>query len=897
MSDLSKLRRFIRFPTRNAARIRQEIDEELKLHVDLRAEALERTGMSPAAARAEAVREFGDREDAARYCIEAGLTAERRRRRRDWLADALQDARHTLRLLRRAPAFTAATVLTLGFAVGASTAVYSVLHTYLVRALPFPEGDRIVRIAAATTREEYRRVPPLETVDWTSVDSIFDATVTLDIDGFTIPGEPYAEVVVGSWVSRGFFRTFAVGPALGRGFAAEEYAREAPVALISHALWVRRFAADSSVVGRAITVHSADRPDAPTLVTIVGVLPSEFWPVHWRESDVLRPLQPGGAMPVFALLKDGVGVAESRSRLHATVRAQLTGPVDPLWHMALLSARDEHAARARPILLAVFGAALFMLLAACGSVAGALVSRMAMRAHELGVRLALGGSRARLVRQLLTESAVLALVAGVIGLVFAYVLLDAGGAVVEENLGTAAPGGVGALRPTLPVMLQSLLVSMAVGAALGLVPALSFLRFERRAGAAAVITGGRSSSARAGGTRVRKLLIAGQVSLAVVLLFGAGLMFRTLARMSASDLGFHAEGAFGGTLLLPAERYGEFPARRQAIDRVLAQIAATPGVRSAAAVFPLPFQGWDFELTAEGGAADESSGLRAGVFTVSPSYFETMGMSMQTGRNLLASDDHTAPLVVVISETLARQLAQDGDVIGRRIRTRVPNLSNFNDVDEMPWRTVVGVVNDTRHEFSSDPLADVPEVYVPYAQNPRDRQAIVVRTDRAEATMLEPVRGAVSSFDPALAFEDVTPLSEIVADQSAEQRGMSVLLGAFAVFALVLSVLALYASLSYTVVQRRSELAVRMAIGASTRSILRLVAREGLATTLAGVGAGIATSLALGKVLQNQVYGIGTNDPLTLVVVSLVLAVAALAACVIPGLRAARTDPALTLRD
>ena len=271
-----------------------------------------------------------------------------------------------------------------------------------------------------------------------------------------------------------------------------------------------------------------------------------------------------------------------------------------------------------------------------------------------------------------------------------------------------------------------------------------------------------------------------------------------------------------------------------------------------------------------------------------------MDVRLRAGRTFLPKDDHASPLVVVISESLARRVAPGGNAIGQRIRVRVPYLPSFDDNDERPWRTVVGVVTDTEKEFAANPP---PDVYVPYAQNPRSNHALVVRTGRPEPTMFEPVKRAVSAVDPALALSSVASMADVIADQGGQRRGLTALLGVFAFFALGLSALALYASLSYTVVQRRAELAVRMALGARGRSILRLVAVEGLVTAAVGVAAGAATSLSLGRVLRNQVYGVPTADPVTLVSISVVLMIAVAAACVAPALRAVRIDPALVLRE
>ena len=896
MADIGKLRRFLRLPSRSTARIRQDIDDELQAHLQMRVEELERLGLPPAEARQQAMQKFGDLEDATRYCTSVDQDFERRRRATGWFSELRQDVLHTLRVLRRGPAFTAATVLTLGAAAGASTTVYGILHTYLFRPLPFPGSDRLVSILDAPTFD-FRRGPSLRNVDWSRVEPLFDATAGWDLDGFTVTGGDYAENIVGAWVSPGYFRALSVRPALGRIFRPQEYADGAPpVAIISHDLWVRRFGADSGVIGKTITAHSTDRPNAPTVVTIVGVTRRDFWPIQWRESNLLRPLPSSDrGMPVLARLEPGASLLETQRRVDALVRAQITEQIDPAWHMTLTPFLDRYSARARPLVLAVFGAAVFMLVAACGSVAGALVSRTAARRGELTIRLALGAHRSRLVRQLLTESAVLATLAGMLGVGIACVLLSVSGPFVESQLGTKVPGGVASLRPTPALMMTAMLASAVAGVILGVLPALTFLRLGRSATTYAALGAGRSGTGRGTGAVTRRVLVAAQVAVAMVLMFGAGLMFRTVAHMAATNPGVQVDGVLTATVLLPDSRYPDSTAKRLVMDRMLKSVVTTAGVRSVAAVHPKPFSGaWRFPVFAEGLALDEQSAPRTALYTVSPAYFETMGVRLRTGRTFRESDDARSPLVVVVSESLAERLAPGGGIVGQRIKVRVPYLASFDDEDRLPWRTVIGVVADTKKGYMADAPTDV---YVPYTQNPRSLQSIVVRTDRPEATLVDPVRRSVAAIDPSLALSGIESMADIIADEGGQRRGLTVLLGAFAAFSLCLSALALYASLSYAVVQRRSELAIRMAIGASARSILRVVVGEGVATAAVGIGVGIVSSLALGRVLANQLYGVAATDPATLVAISVVLLAAVLAACALPALRASRTDPALALRE
>ena len=893
--DFGGLRRTLSARSRRRARIRREVEEELQLHIELRTEELERAGRSHEEARAQAMRDFGDFQDARRYCTGVDLSASRRRYWRSWWSGLRQDVVYALRLLRRSPAFTAATVLVLGIATGAATAAYGVLHTYFVRPLPFPEPDRLMWVVPAPTLDRSARGPSLDAVDWTPLDSLFESTARWDLDGFTVSGRERPEAVMGAWVSKGYMDALGVRAALGRTFAADEYGEVGTAAMISHDLWIRHFGGDPGVIGTTVTAHSNDRPEAPAVVTIVGVIPRDFWPIQWRSSDLLRPLPAEGGMPPLVRLPRNATRMQVQNALDARVRAQLREPVDPAWHMSLVPALARHSASVRPVLTPVLGAALFMLIVACASVAGALIARTTARRGELNVRVALGGGRARLLRQLLTESAVLATVAGAVSIAIAYVLLTVAGPAIERILGTTVPGGVAALRPTFPVVLRAGAVSVLAGIGVGLAPALAVLRLNKVAG---IALPGRSAAGRRTGRRVRQLLIAGQVALALILLFGAGLMLRTIERMAGTDLGFRTDGIVAASVLLPQASYADRDARRRMMDRMLVSLEATDGVESAAAVFPLPFW-WPggFPVAEPGSDPDAPEAPRANVYTVSPAYFATMDIPVRAGRTFSSIDDNRAPLVAVISEGLARRLAPEGNALGRRIRVRVPHLSSFADPDSLPPRTVIGIVGDTRESFEATAAQPLPDVYVPYAQNPRATHAIVLRTSRVEQSLFEPARRAVAALDPGLALSSMEALDDLVAGESLQRRGLGALLGGFAAFALGLAALGLYASLSYVIAERRPELAVRVAVGASHRSVLRLVLAEGAAAVAAGVAVGVAGSLALGRVLASQLYGVGPGDAATLVSGSLVLVVAAAAACVAPALSATRTDPLRALRD
>lgn len=887
MAAFEHLRRYVTLGRRSDARLASDVRDELQLHIDLRAADFEREGLAPADALARARREFGDVDEASRYCVAVDRQAQRRWLRAAWMADVRQDVGHALRLLGRSPAYALATVVTLALGFAGSTVAYGVLRSYLVRPLPYPDADRLLVVQNAP-HPRFRPVPDLTTVDWSRLRPLFDGVVTTDIDGFTIVGEPHAETVTGAWVSPDYFTVFGATPAMGRPFSDDEYRERAPVAIISHALWQRRFAGDSAVIGATLAVHAVD--GASSLLTVIGVLPNDFWPLRW-DNDVLRPLSDVNQAPWVVRLKPGATRASAERELDAAVKAQLTGSIHPQWRMTTTPVLEWYAGTTRQLLMAILGASMFMLVATCASVGGALVSRTVARRAELAIRLSIGGGATRIARQLLTESLVTSMLAGLVAALITYPVLRAAGPLTTALLNTPVPGGNDALGLDASTLIPLSAASVAAGLLLGMLPIAMFLRFRRTASGMGVLAG--RTSSLSGGAGVRRVLIGLQVGVATVLLFGAGLMFRTIERMNDLTLGFESEGLVKAGALLPSTHLDSV-SRAALMARLLERVSGTPEVQLAAAVYPYPFGGgFQFPVLTEGGSADEESAPRSTVHVISPDYFRVMGIPLRSGRAFATTEDAASPLSVIVSEQLARQIAPAGDAVGRRIRVRVPYLANFTDDDDRPWRTIVGVASDVREAFAEQ---DGPNVYVPYAQSPRAQIGFVFRTTGPEGTAIPAIRKALNSVEPALALTNVGTMSDLIRSSGGPSRGMLTLLGYFATVAVILSAVALYASLSYAIVQRRSELAVRLAVGATTRSIMTLMLREGLVTAGIGLGAGIMASLAFGRVLEAQVYGIATNDVTTLITITTVLAAAAGAACAIPAWRAARTDPAFVLR-
>ena len=879
MSWLHAFRRYVRLPRRDDGLIEREVDDELRFHLDMRAEELRARGLSDERANTEALRRFGDIDDARRYCRQQDQAGENARRWTTVFDESRQDAALAIRQLRRRPLFAAAALLTLSLGIGANTAIYSLVNAYLLRPFPFPEDYRIAAVIAGPSREPFPNAPRLNTVDWRTVDPLFDATVAWDLDGFTVVGSGQPEYEDGAWVSPQYFDVLGIRTAIGRTFTADDYQPDRRVALVSHALWTRRFGRDPNIVGTTVRMYSTDRPNEAELVTIVGVLGEGAWHLN-QFTDVLRPLTTP-RMPSLVRLPSGMQLAEAERRLTATVRAQLPS-ADPAWRMSLASVRDEHVHQVRPTLLTLAAAGAFLLLLTCANVAGLLAARGAARRREMSVRAALGAGRGRLARQLLVEAAVLTSVAGAIGVIIAQLGIRAIADAVQRRLGASVPGGDAMLRVDATVLAVAVgacaLVVLLIGARNAFVGSRSDLTGALRlAGAGAGVSDRRS--------RARVLTV--QLGLAFALLIGAGLTLRSAAAMADVALGFDPTGVIKAHVLLPVSRYPGAVERRRAMTQVLDAVAADPAVTGVAAVFPHPFRGVPPAPVANEAlsTADPAQLPRATPHTISDTYFDVLRIPVLAGRAFIPSD-RDGPPVAVVSAQLAERLWGQAPAIGRSVRV--------GSGDAAQWRTVVGVVRDVRKTITGEVL---PDVYVPFDQQPRAYTAIVVRGRTDAASVAAPLRRGLASVDAALAPSDVAPLAESVDNETARPRALAALLTGFATFALVLAALGLGGAMANAIVQRQRELAVRMAVGATGADILGLLLADVGKIVAVGLTLGAAAAFALGRMLASQLYGITASDPLTYVVVALVLSFVALVAAALPGLRATRIDPAVVLRD
>jgi putative ABC transport system permease protein len=851
----------------------EEVDEEFQFHLTMRTRELEAQGYPPARAREIAHMQFGDIDDARQFCRAEDEERMREYRRTLWLDNLRQDTLLAIRTLRRQPAFALSTVLTLGIAIALAASAYGVVHAYLVRPLPYPDPDRLVFVRPAPTRDPFPNMPNFQGVDWRVADSVFADVVTWDLDAFTIAGSDRTESVQGAWVSPGYFSALGMRPAIVRPFEPGEFAAKAPVVLLSDALWSRVYGRDPSVVGRAIRLQSLDNPEGAEVATVVGIMPPDAWHVT-RFTDVLRPLGPGSRFPPIARLEPGMSIEDAERRLNAAI-------------LSLGGVQEDYTFGLRPTLVALMGGALFLLLIAGASVAGAQTARAAARRAEVRVRIALGASRLRITLQLLTESLVIAIAAAVIGATIAGAVLKTFGSTVGAQLGATVPGG-GERLALGPGMLALVVgVGALIGAAFGLLPALVVTRAATLPESLGGSLGVQKGTARSSASPVlRRGLIVAQVAFTMMLLVGAGLMARTIVTIATTSLGFDDERVVKGDLFLPPTRYKDAAAQRAGTERLIAGMAATQGVRGVATSFPDPLRTFTMPnvfVRSDGGVARTDSGPPAAQYTVTPGYFDVLRIPVRAGRRFGAQDDAAAPRVAIVSEGLARTLWPSETPVGRRVRASGDSV----------WRTVVGVVGETHQPVETTPTF---ELYIPFAQEPVPLLFTLSRVAGDPAEMGTALQRTVARVDNGLGLANVRPLSELTDHATSRHRALATVLSLFALLALGLAMLGLYASLAYLVAQRRRELAIRVAVGASAWAIRRLVAREGVVLVAGGLVLGVALSLALTRLLATQLYGVSPTDPATFAAIATLVGASALVAALAPVRQAARVQPAEIMR-
>jgi len=809
----------------------------------------------------------------------------------------LDDIRYAARTLRKSPSFTAVAVLTLALGIGANTAIWSLVHAVLLSPLPFPGADRVVKLSETVRREglERRSASYPDFLDWRREARSFSRIAAWSNTTFTLTGGEEPERVEGEMVSASYFPLLGARAVRGRTFRPEEDTTPGahPVAMIGHDFWQRHFAGRPGAVGSHLLLNGHD-------FTVVGVLPAGFRGLD-DDTDVFIPMAMMGMsvpasyadrrgsrwLDVVARLAPGVTVEGAQAELDGlTARLARAYPDSNQDYGGLvLPLREEIVGGFRPVLLVLLGAVGFVLLIACANVANLMLARAAARQRETAIRAALGAGRGRLVRQLLTESLLLALAGGLLGLLVAVWTRDLLTGWSPISLPSFAHAGLDG-----PVLAFAFGVAVGTGLLMGLAPAL---QISFRGVGEALKEGGRGmGGGGARRSRLRRGLVMAEVALSLLLLVGAGLMIQSFRHLQAIDPGFRQDHLLTVRVALPAERYAGEKAWALG-ERLLARVRALPGVTAAALASDMPLEDNTsaFIVTAEGRAVETGDrGFRVYFHAVSPGFLPTLGARLLRGRDLAATDLPGSPAVAVISEKLARRAWPGEDPIGRRLR-----MGRKGD----DWLTVVGVAAELRYRrLVADPQIspEDPDLYLPLAQKPAADLGLLVRTAASPGALATTLRRELTALDRNIPLYAMAPMEELAAAQTARSRVSAFLMGAFGALALLLAGLGVYGVISYSVAQRGHEIGVRMALGARRGEVFRLVLVQALGLTAVGMALGLAGALALTRFLAGQLYGLSPTDPSTYAAVALLLAGAALAAGWLPAHRATRVDPLVALR-
>lgn len=805
----------------------------------------------------------------------------------------LQDFRYAIRAMASNRAFTVVAVLVLALGIAANTVIFSVVNAVLLRSLPFPDADRIVRVFESDLqRHSEDAIAAANFIDWRDQTRVFESIATYREESFNLTGADRPERVSGVISTAALFPALGVKPMLGRVFQTEDENRGGGrVAVISRSLWERRFGADPNVVGQKLIANGEP-------LTLVGVMPGEFtfpeqaelWipPKQVIPEHVLTPNvnmatnRDSHYLAAVARLKSGVTLAEAKTDIDAV--AARMAEQDPNNNMGrgakLVSLRESEVGDIRATLLVLFGAVGFVLLIACANVANLLLARATTRQKEIAIRTALGASRSRLVRQLMTESVALSIAGGGLGLLLAMWGIHSTVAILPASIYGAKDIGIDGM-----VLAFVLIVSLTTGLVFGLVPALQATKSDLNE---SLKEGGRGGSAGARRNRARGLLVVSEIALSLVLLIGAGLMIRSFIRLEQVNPGFNAHNVLTMRLTLPQAQYSDVRKRASFYQQVIERLQSVPGVESAAAISRLPLTPGNSGrgLTIEGFQNDAAgNGPNADYRVISPDYFKVMGIPLIKGRVFTDRDNTRASDAVVINRTMGERYFPGEDPLGKRM-----SIGSKDD----PMMQIIGVVDDVRHfGLDSQPR---PEFYVPYEKDPWPFMTMIVRGGSDPKVLAGPMRSEVWAVDGDLPIPDIRTIDQLLSDSVARRRFNMLLLAIFGGVALVLAAVGIYGVMSYSVTQRSREIGIRMALGAKQSDVLKLVVGQGMTLALIGVGIGLAAAFALTRVMASLLFSVGATDPLTFAAISVLLTGVALGACFVPARRATKVDPMIALR-
>ncbi|HMC56836.1 MAG TPA: ABC transporter permease [Gemmatimonadaceae bacterium] len=881
-------RRYVRFWRTD---VTADVADELGFHLESRIQEYLAAGMSPEQARSEALARFGDVERVRNTVERIDRDHDHERRRAYMWEEFTQDCRYALRGLRRYPAFTAIAVFTLALGIGANSAIFSVVNGVLLRPLPYREPDRLVRVFTAFRGqgvEKYGMSQP-EFMDYKGLTRVFENAAAYTGAGLTLTGTGEPETVRGIAATRDMLPVLRVSPLLGRNFEGDEGRTGVePVVIVTYDFWQNRYGGDPALIGRSLVLNGITRrvvgvlPRGVTIARAEAIIPIYINPdsLQGRTSNYLSGV---------ARLRDGVTLEQARRELNALTRRvaqenQRAYPANMGYGATIVPMHEEIVGDVRPALLILLGAVGLVLLIACANVANLLLARGEARQREIAVRTALGAPRSRIVRQLLTESVVLALLGGLAGLLIAWWGM--------RTLLTINPDAIPRLELVqidAPVLALTFTLAVLTGLLFGFAPAMHMAKPELQS---SLKEGSRGGTVGQGQQRIGRALVMAELALAAVVVIGAALLIRSFWTLRAVDPGFRPDHLLVVDVALPAARYD--PEKTTIFYQQLTERArALPGVQVVAAASDIPplASGYNWDVAIDGkpvvpGDAAPSPNMRA----VTQDYFRTMGTTAVRGRVFGAEDSRASPPVAVINETFAKAVWAGVDPVGQRLR--------FGR--ELPWITIVGVARDVRSQGLGEPVP--PEIFVLHEQLPtaaggtERAMYLVLRTTGDPNLLTGAARRAVRELDPAIAVPTIRTMQEVMRRSMARQRFTMVLLGVFGGVALTLAAVGIYGLMSFAVRRRTREIGIRMALGASRRDVLRLVVGQGMRLAIYGLSIGLVGAFLATRIMSRLLYGVSATDPATFVAIALVLGGIAFVASWVPARRAVATDPTMALR-
>jgi putative ABC transport system permease protein len=842
--------------------VEQELDEEFRYHLERLTEEQIAKGMSPEDARAAALRSMDGMELRKEECRDTRGTR--------WLEELWQDLRYGLRLLRRSPSFAAVSVITLGLGIGATTAIFTVVSAVLLRPLPYPEPDQLVYIKGDTWGPF---VSKREFIAWRDRSRSLQEIAAYMGEEANFTGRGQAERVSCVTVTPSFFPLLGIHPTIGRSFLPEEDRLGSPrVVMLSNSFWKRSYGGDPSILGKSLTLD--DKP-----YQIIGILPASFQVSDryrfdydfWMPLDLTDTQEP--LVRAIGRLKPGVSLQLARSELDTILQSTLRRNLRR--HAVVTAWQEEVAGGVRRPLLIFLGAVVLVLLIACVNVANLFLARAVVREREIVVRQALGAGRSRILRQLLTESILTALLGGALGLALAFWGKDLLVAFISVTLPTLGPIGI-----DYRVLCFTMGLAIFTGLAFGLAPAIQASRVslsESLKEGYRTVTEGRTRH------HLREILVVSEVALALVLLIGAGLLVKSYLRLQGVDPGFKADHILKLTMDLTPSKYPKPSDQSRIFQQVIESMRSLPGVQSAGACSGLALGG--YSSTFSGGTIEgRSETFDADLTAVSPDYFRILGISLRAGRVFAESDREGMPGVTIVSESFVRHYLGAEDPLGKRIAS-----------EKNHWMTIVGVVADVPGYFPKQ--ESVPQLYRPYLQDGSSHMDVILRTTGDPKALVEAIRSRIQSIDASQPPHDIMPLEQELSDYLKPQRINMLLVTTFASLALALASIGIYGVIAYSVSRRRHEIGVRTALGAQAGDIFRLVLGRGMLLVGAGLALGLAASYGLSRVITSLLYNVSATDTATFVAVALLFACVSLLTCYIPARQATKVDPIMALRS